>query len=130
MTIDTSALLAVLVNESHKNRIVELTTNRYLQAPASLDTEVGNALTEMIRRNRISSKNAQQVIRKFAQIPIRRTAIRLAKALDLVAEFNLYAYDAYILDCARQYHTPLLSLDLKMIALAQELHITTLEVFP
>lgn len=77
-----------------------------------------------------SSKNAQQVIREFAQILIRRTAIRLAEALDLAAEFNLYAYDAYILDCARQYHTPLLSLDLKMIALAKELHITTLEVFP
>ena len=130
MTIDTSALLAVLVNEPHKNRIVELTINRYLQAPASLDAEVGNALSAMIRRNRISSKNAQQVIREFAQIPIRRTAIRLAEALDLAAEFNICAYDAYMLDCARQYHTPLLSLDLKMIALAQELHITTLEVFP
>ena len=33
-----------------------------------------------------------------------------------------------MLDCARQYRTPLLSLDKKMIALADQLQISTLEV--
>ncbi len=130
LTIDTSALLAVLVNEPHKAKIVELTIQSDLQAPASLDAEIGNALSAMIRRGRISGMNAQKVIRQFTRIPIRRTVIRLSEALDLAAELNIYAYDAYVLDCARQFHTPLLSLDQKMITLAQQLQITTLEVSP
>ena len=128
LTIDTSALLAVLVNEPHKAKIVELTTQSELQAPSSLDAEIGNALSAMIRRDRISGINAQKIIWQFTQIPIRRTAIRLTEALDLAAKLNIYAYDAYMLDCARQFHTPLLSLDQKMIELAHKLKITTLEV--
>jgi predicted nucleic acid-binding protein len=110
--------------------VIELTTQSDLQAPASLDAEIGNALSAMIRRDRISGMNAQKVIGQFAQIPIRRTAIRLTESLDLAAELNIYAYDAYVLDCARQFRTPLLSLDQKMITLAQQLQITTLEISP
>jgi predicted nucleic acid-binding protein len=128
LTIDTSALLAVLVNEPHKAKIVELTTQSELQAPSSLDAEIGNALSAMIRRDRISGINAQKIIWQFTKIPIRRTAIRLTESLDLAAKLNINAYDAYMLDCARQFHTPLLSLDQRMIELAHKLQITTLEV--
>jgi predicted nucleic acid-binding protein len=48
--------------------------------------------------------------------------------LKLVHTFNIYAYDAYVLDCAKQYQTPLLSLDKKMIDIAKKLQIITLEV--
>lgn len=130
ITIDTSALLAVLVNEPYKAKIIELTKESDLQAPVSLDAEIGNALSAMIKRERISSSNANQVIIQFEKIPIRRTHIRLANAIELAATFNIYAYDAYVLDCARQYRTPLLSLDKRMIELSKQLQVTTLEVTP
>ena len=128
ITIDTSALLAVLVNEPSKAKVIELTKETDLQAPASLDAEVGNALSAMIKRNRISASDAEKVINQFENIPIRRTELRLAAAVELAAAYNIYAYDAYVLDCAKQYRTPLLSLDRKMIESAEQLQITTLEV--
>ncbi len=130
LTIDTSALLAVLVNEPHKAKILELTKESDLQAPVSLDAEIGNAMSAMIKRDRISVRDAQKVIQQYTRIPIRRIAIRLDEALTLAADLNIYAYDAYVLDCARQFHTPLLSLDRKMNQLARQLKITTLEVSP
>jgi predicted nucleic acid-binding protein len=128
ITIDTSALLAVLVNEPHKKRIIDHTKNSELQAPASIDAEIGNALSAMLRRDRISKENAKNVIKEFQMIPIRRTGIRLHAAIELANKFNIYAYDAYVLDCAKQYRAPLLSLDKKMMEVANQINISVLEV--
>ncbi|MEX0906085.1 MAG: type II toxin-antitoxin system VapC family toxin [Balneolaceae bacterium] len=127
ITIDTSALLAVLVNEEHKKQIIEMTQGCDLQAPASLDAEIGNALSAMMKRNRISVKQASDVIRQFSRIPIRRTTIRLSEAVELANAFDLYAYDAYVLDSARQYQTPIISLDKKMVDVAKQLQIPVME---
>ena len=128
VTIDTSALLAVLLNEPHKPAIIEATKGYDLQAPASLDAEVGNALSAMFKRGRITLEDAEQVLAQFAQIPIRRTQLRLTEALRLAHAHDMYAYDAYVLDCARQYPSTLLSLDNPLRAIAQKLGITLLEV--
>lgn len=128
ITIDTSALLAVLVNESHKQVIIEHTKNSELQSPESIDAEIGNALSAMLKRSRISLNKAKQIVNQFDLVPIRRTQIRLKEALGISKDFNMYAYDGYVLDCALQYRTPLLSLDKRMIDVARELNITVLEV--
>ncbi|MDZ7757752.1 type II toxin-antitoxin system VapC family toxin [Rhodohalobacter sp.] len=128
ITIDTSALLAVLLNEPHKSSIVGLTKGHDLQAPASLDAEVGNALSAMFKRDRLSLAQAQQVLTQFSQIPIRRTKLRLPEAVEIANKHNIYAYDAYVLDCARQYRSPLLSLDSKLKAIGEKLELTLLEV--
>lgn len=128
ITVDTSALLAVLVNESHKQVIIEHTKNSELQSPESIDAEIGNALSAMIKRERVSVIKAIQVVKQFELVPIRRTPVRLKEALELSEEFNIYAYDGYVLDCALQYRTPLLSLDRRMIDVAKELNISVLEV--
>jgi predicted nucleic acid-binding protein len=128
ITIDTSALLAVLFNEQHKPFIVEAARGHDLLAPASLDAEVGNALSAMFRRSRLSLKDAEQVLDQFAGIPIRRTSLRLAEAARLAHDLNIYAYDAYVLDCARQYRTPLLSLDQQLINSAKKLELDVTEV--
>ena len=128
VTIDTSALLAVLLNEKHKPAIIEATKGHDLQAPASLDAEVGNALSAMFKRGRITLEEAEQVLAQFSKIPIRRTQLRLTEAVRLAHAHDMYGYDAYILDCARQYPSTLLSLDNQLKAIAQKLGITLLEV--
>lgn len=128
ITIDTSALLAVLLNEKHKSDIVEATIGYDLQAPFSLDAEVGNALSAMFKRDRLSLDDARLVLEQFAEIPIRRTKLRLKEASELAYNHKLYAYDAFVLDCARQYRSPLLSLDSKLKAIAEKLELTILEV--
>jgi predicted nucleic acid-binding protein len=128
LTIDTSAILAVLVNEKHKSGIIQQTQDCSLQSPVSLDAEIGNALSAMIRRERITIDEAKTVARQFELVPIRRTPIRLAEALELSNAYGIYAYDGYVLDCAMHYKTPLLSLDSRMIEVAKQLQIQVLEV--
>lgn len=128
ITIDTSALLAVLLNEEHKREIIKATKGHDLQAPKSLDAEVGNALSAMFKRDRLSMEEAFDVVNQFKEIPIRRTKLRLQEALRMANKYSIYAYDAYVLDCAQQYHTPLLSLDSKLVEVANELEIRLLEV--
>ena len=41
---------------------------------------------------------------------------------------NIYAYDAYVLECALRHKAPLLTLDKKLKAVARELKIETMEV--
>jgi len=40
----------------------------------------------------------------------------------------MYAYDAYILDCAIRHKSPILTLDKKLKAVAQNIKINTLEI--
>lgn len=49
-------------------------------------------------------------------------------ALRLSKEINMYAYDAYFLDCAIRYKAPILTLDSKLKAAAQSIKIDALEV--
>lgn len=128
ITIDTSALLAVLLNEQHKPAIIEATQGCDLQAPFSIDAEVGNALSAMFKRGRLSLKEAQQVLAQFDNIPIRRTKLRLIEATNIAYDHNIYAYDAYVLDCARQYRSPLLSLDNQLKTIGKKLELNVLEV--
>jgi len=116
------------MNEAHKQRIIQLTQGCDLQSPVSLDAELGNALSAMIKRNRISITDAKRVIQQFSRVAIRRTPIRMDEAIELSGKYDLYAYDAYVLDCAIQYRTPLLSLDKKMEYVAKQLQIQLLEV--
>lgn len=128
ITIDTSALLAVLLNEQHKLTLIEATKGHDLQAPFSLDAEVGNALSAMFKRGRLSLEEAQQVLTQFAEIPIRRTKLRLTEASEIAYKHSIYAYDAYVLDCARQYRSPLLSLDNQLKTVGEQLELRLVEV--
>lgn len=127
LTIDTSVLLSVLLNERHKIEVIDMTEGFDLISPFSLDAEVGNALSAMFKRDRISLDSAKKVL-NFFDIPIRRSEVRLEPALLIANRQDIYAYDAYVLDCAIQYRTPLLSLDEKMIEIAKDLDIKVQEV--
>lgn len=128
LTIDTSVLLAVLLNEEHKSAIIDHTEGYDLQSPLSLDAEVGNAISAMFKRGRLSLDKAKQVLEQLNNIPIRRTNLRLEESCRLAYNHDLYAYDAYVLDCARQFRTPLLSLDESLKAVGRAMNLTILEV--
>lgn len=80
------------------------------------------------KQDRLSLEKARQVLTQFAEIPIRRTKLRLTEATKIVYNHSIYAYDAYVLDCARQYRSPLLSLDNQLLAIGKELELQLLEV--
>ncbi len=110
-TIDTSVVLAVVCGEPSRERAIEITTGHTLVAPGSLHWEIGNALSAMVKRQRITAVQANACIEAYLQIPIRRIEVDLKQAMGLVRKFRIYAYDAYMLACAQQLGSPLLTLD-------------------
>ena len=111
IVIDTSAILAVLLDEPERQAVVEATVDSVVCAPASLRWEVGNAATAGVKRHRLTPERARRLITDFEQVTIRELAIDILRAVDLGLELGIYAYDAYILEAARSSGFPLLALD-------------------
>jgi predicted nucleic acid-binding protein len=128
IVIDTSALIAVLVDEPQRDRIIEITIGNTLIGPGSIPWEIGNAFSAMFKQNRVTLDEAQKGLSIFRSIPLRYVEPDFTNALQLSKNINMYAYDAYILDCAIRYKSPLLTLDRKLISAAQSMNIGTLEV--
>ena len=125
---DTSIILAIIMGESKREDILSATKNSVITAPPSLPWEIGNAFSTMIKHKRIKIADAHKGIVIFHQIPIQYLEVDFANALTLSAEFNIYAYDAYFLDCCLRYALPLLSLDAKQCEVAKRLGIKIAEV--
>ena len=49
-------------------------------------------------------------------------------SLDLASDLNIYAYDAYMLECAQRYRAALLTLDAGLRSAAERIDVKTLEV--
>ena len=111
ITVDTSAVVAVAADEPSKPALIEAVRGADLIAPASLGAEVGNALSAMFKRRRITLVEAQAVLESFQRIPIRTYDLDLSRALELADQLGVYAYDAYVIACALNTDTSLLSLD-------------------
>ncbi len=123
----TNVLLAVIFNEPEKDNIIKLTSGNDAIAPEILPYEVGNALAAMIKRKQITNKEALLAQRATNAIPVRLLSVDITKALKLAIDFNIYAYDAYFLQCAIHHSCPLLTLDKSMNKVAKQLNIEILE---
>ena len=126
--VDASVLVAVLMNGPEKPRIVELTTDGDLVAPGCVPWEIGNALSAMLKRGRLSIDVARSVFAAFEGIAIRYVPVEFGNALRLAGDHQLYAYDAYYLDCAHRHRMPLLTLDGRLRQVAATLGIAAPEI--
>jgi len=67
-------------------------------------------------------------VQKFVNsIPVRLMSVDINQALQLAIDFNIYAYDAYFLQCAIDHSCPLLTLDKGMKKVAKQINIKILE---
>ena len=128
IVIDTSALISVIVGEPERKRIIEITEGNTLIGPGSIPWEIGNVFSAMFKQKRLTLEEAERGLSIFKDIPIRYIDSDFVKVLKLSKQANIYAYDAYFLDCAIRHKAPLLTLDQKLIASAQNLNVETLEV--
>ena len=78
IVIDTSALLAVIVGEPERDRIVELTSGHTLLGPGAIPWEVGNAFSAMLKHRRLTLAEAQEGLRIFHTVPLRFVKVDLA----------------------------------------------------
>lgn len=128
IVIDTSALIAVIVDERERSKIIELTSGNTLIGPGSIPWEIGNAFSSMFKRNLLTLAEARKGLAIFDSILLRYLKSDFANVLKISQQNNIYAYDAYVLDCAIRHKAPLLTLDNRMKAVAHELRIETMEV--
>lgn len=128
LVVDTSVIIAVILNEAHKKRLVEITKGANLLAPSSLHWEIGNAFSAMFKRRRITLKQATAALAAYSQIPMKFCDVGLVDSLKLSNRLGIYAYDAYVLACALNYNCPMVSLDESLLEVAQNTGIDVLEV--
>ena len=127
VVIDTSAILAVILDEPERDRLIEMVSKSVLIGPGSIPWEVGNAFSAMIRRNRLSLEAAIEGIEIFKKIQIQFIEPDYAHVMKLCFDNNTYAYDAYFLDCAIRFKAPLLTLDKNLKSIAQMANIVVWE---
>jgi len=126
--IDTSAVLAVLLDEPTRPALVTATDGSSLVGAPSLPSEVGNALVAGFRRRRLSAEAVLAAWASYQKVRVRLAEIDVRKALEIALEARLYAYDAYVLETARAERLPLLTLDAAVVRAAERLGLKLLEV--
>ena len=128
IVVDTSVLVAVIANEPKKSALIELTKGTDLIAPSSVHWEIGNAFSAMLKRKRITLSQARTATGVYERILVKFVDVDLVETLDIAERLGIYAYDAYILQCALKYDCPLVSLDESLVTHAQQMKIQVLEV--
>jgi predicted nucleic acid-binding protein len=130
IVIDTSALIAVIADEPEKARLIELTVGATIVVPPSVKWEIGNAFSAMLKRSRLTLEQAIDAVDVYHSISLETVEINLKDAIRLAGKYNIYAYDAYILQCAIEYELPLISLDKDLLEIAKRENIQVMEALP
>ena len=124
---DTNIFLSVALEEESKKKIIKLSQGCDIYAPEILPYEIGNALSAMIKRKQIDKSEAISIFNITQKIPVKLVKVDIPKALSIALTHNIYAYDAYFLQCAIAVSCSILSLDKKLTEVAQELNIEVME---
>jgi predicted nucleic acid-binding protein len=128
LVVDASILLAVLMSEPERAKIIELTKDVDLIAPASVHWEIGNALSSMLKRGRMTLVQAESVLKNYEKIPIRFVEVSLHESIRISADLKIYAYDAFLIVCARDQRCRLISLDKALLQACKDSGIQVVEV--
>ena len=124
---DTNTFIAVALEEPEKRQIIRFTVGKELVAPEVLPFEVGNALTAMVKKRALDPNEVISAWDVVQTIPVELRRIDIQAALGLAVRFNIYAYDAYFIECALSLRCPILTLDHRMKMVARDVGIRILE---
>jgi predicted nucleic acid-binding protein len=125
--VDTSELIAVIANEPEKDALVELTLGADLIAPLSVHWEIRHVISAMPRQKRTTLALALNAIELYERIPIRFVEVELDESLRLADALGICAYGAYLIRCAQEYRSPILSLDGYLLECASRTEVEILE---
>jgi len=124
---DASAFLAVVLNESDRDWVIHKTTGRSMVSPEVLPYEIGNALIAMERKGRLNDREILRAFDLTQRIAVRLVSVKIHEAIKIAVRFNIYAYDAYYLQCCIENKLSLISLDDRMCDIAGRLGIKVVE---
>ena len=124
---DASAFLAVVLNEADREWVIEKTSGCGIIAPEVLPYEIGNALIAVRRKGRLTDREVLGAFDTAQSIAVRLVSVNIHDALKIATRFNIYAYDAYYVQCCLENKLPLMSLDGRMCEVARKLGIKVVE---
>ncbi|MBI5043202.1 MAG: type II toxin-antitoxin system VapC family toxin [Nitrospirae bacterium] len=124
---DASAFLAVVLNESDRDWVIHKTTGKSVASPEILPYEIGNALIAVKRKGRLNDREILRAFDLSQRIAVRLVSVKIHDAMKTALRFNIYAYDAYYLQCCIENKLPLISLDERMCGIAENLGIKVVE---
>jgi predicted nucleic acid-binding protein len=120
---DASVFLAVALFENDRDWVIEKTTGLNIISPEVLPYEIGNALIAIKRKGRLDEQGIIQAFDLSQKIAVKLVAVDINEAIKTAMKFNIYAYDAYYLQCCIENSLPLISLDDRMCEVAGNLNI-------
>jgi len=82
----------------------------------------------MFKRKKLKIEQSQKALIAYRGIPIKFIDVPLEQTLEISHALNIYAYDAYLIQCAQQTSTSLLTLDGGLKVAAKKLGVHLLEV--
>lgn len=124
---DTSAFLAVVLDEPERAWLVQATEGQQLVAPPVLPYEIANALSALVKRKALGPKQADEAWEAALLVAVELASIDIHAALALACKFSIYAYDAFFLQCALEGRCPLVTLDVGMKQVARKLNLALVE---
>jgi len=125
--LDASAIMAIILNEPNKEKIIKFTKNSIILSPEVISFEIGNALINLFRRGKITEEELLAAYRNFSLIPLRIIKVDIEKALKIACKYKIYAYDAYYLETACRLKLSLITFDESMKRVGASLKINILE---
>lgn len=124
---DASAFLAVVLDESDRDWIINKTLEGRIISPEILPYEIGNALIAVRKKGRLNDREVIKAYDISQRIAVRLVPVTIRDALKIAARFNVDAYDAYYLQCCIENKLPLISIDGRMRDVARNLNIKVVE---
>ncbi len=128
LVVDTSVIIEVIANGPEKASLISATQGFDLVAPKSLHWEIGNAFSAMLKRDRIVLEQAKAAIEIYNQLPLNLVDVDLGKTLELANNLGIYAYDAYMITCALDQNSDLITLDNGLSYAATKANVNVVEV--
>jgi predicted nucleic acid-binding protein len=118
---DASAFLAVVLDETSREWVIERTTGLTVVSPEVLPYEIANALIAVKRKGRLTDREVLKAFDLSQRIPVKLVSIRIRDALTIAARHGIHAYDAFYIQCCLETKLPLISLDNRMCEVATSL---------
>jgi predicted nucleic acid-binding protein len=126
MILDASAIMAVIVKEPEREKVIQLTKGVIIISPNMVSYEIANGLTKMMKKKVIEKERMINAFKYYQRIPIRQIEVDFKKALEIAWDHKIYSYDACYLESAKRLGLPLLTFDGSMARIGKKLGINVI----
>jgi predicted nucleic acid-binding protein len=107
--LDASAIMAVIADEPESEIVINYTKDAIIVSPDIVAFEIANALTKMMKKRVIDTKEKMiALIKAFQKIPIKTIEVEFEKSLEIAWNYKIYVYDSVYLEIAKRLDLPLL----------------------